>query len=238
MTNDMITINGQQYHTPIAKGCPYYRIDTEKGIAAILPAGAVNYPTFKEHIISLSTFYSLNIRQTIIRINNAPENRLEVGRTATGERCRIMLPTYFKEGLNGLSLIYDHINNDETDDTDDNLRPVTRAQNSYNKKRAKNNTSGYKGVHRTPSKKVSYCAKVSKDYKTYSGGSYSLPEVAAFAYNELARTHHGIHGSLNPVAVPTLLELAKDPTILPNLKKDLATLDKHFGTGWSSVIAA
>ena len=237
----MITINGQQYHKPLGEKMPFYRIDSEKGIAAILPYNAEKYPALQEHLISLPTFYSRDIAHIPVIINSSMYNRLELAKAITGGR-RIMLPTFLKEGLDGPGYMYDHINNNETDDTDGNLRPVTKTQNSYNKKRAKNNTSGFKGVNllrsKTKPEVITWTVVCGYKGKTYSGLTYKNKYVAALAYNELAKATHGVYGGLNTVTVDMLQELAKDPTVYPSLVKDLAKLDKRFGTGWSNAISA
>ena len=227
----MVTINGQQYNEPLGKGLPYYRIDAEKGIAAILPFGATKYLTFKEHIMSLGTFFSRQVALTPIIINSFKYNRLELSCTITHGR-RIPVPTYLKEGLDGPGHMYDHINNNETDDTDNNLRPVNATQNSYNKKLAKNNTSGFKGVLKASSMRGTWRAALQCGGKVYSGLTYTNKIVAALSYNELAKIHHGEHAGLNPVTVDVLQELFKDPTVRESLIKDLTKLDKHYGTDW------
>lgn len=231
----MVTINGQLYNKPLDKGLPYYRIDAERGIAAILPYGATKYSTFNEHIMSLETFFSRQVALTPIIINSYAHNRLELSSTRTNGR-RIPLPTYLKEGLDGPGLMYDHINNDATDDTDDNLRPVTATQNSYNKKLAKNNTSGFKGVVRTKSSKGTYGAVIWQDGKIYSGLTFANAAVAALSYNELAKIHHGEYAGLNPVTDKVLQDLTKDPNIRESLIKDLTKLDKRYGTDWLRVV--
>lgn len=227
----MITINNQQYNEPLGKGLPYYRLDSEKGIAAILPYSATKYVDFKEHIMSLETFFSRNIALTPITINSYKYNRLELSQTITNGR-RIPLPTYLKEGREGPGLMYDHINNNATDDTDDNLRPVNATQNSYNKKLAKNNTSGYKGVLKASSTRDTWSAVLQCGGKVYSGLTYANKIVAALAYNELAKIHHREYASPNPVTVNMLRELVKDPSIIKSLSKDLVKLDKRFNTDW------
>lgn len=227
----MVTINGQQYNEPLGKGLPYYRIDAEKGIAAILPYGATKYSTFKEHIMFLETFFFRQVALTPIIINSFKYNRLELSHTLTGGR-RIPFPTYLKEGLDGPGNMYDHINNNETDDTDSNLRPVNPAQNSYNKKLAKNNTSGFKGVLKANSTRDTWRAALQCRGKVYSGLTYTNKIVAALSYDELAKIHHGEHAGLNNVTADMLQELFKDPTVRESLIKDLIKLDKRYGTDW------
>ena len=231
----MITINGQQYNEPLGKGLPYYRIDKENGLAAILPYGATKYIELKEHVLALATFYSRAIAQTPIVINSSTHNRLELSTTITGGR-RIPFPTYIKEGLNGPGYMYDHINNDETDDTDTNLRPVNATQNSYNKKLAKNNTSGFKGV--AANKSGNWGAGISYNYNYYCGGTFKTKIAAALSYNELAKKYHGEYASLNPVTMDMLYEVYRDPATRMFLIKDLAKLDERYGTDWSRVLAA
>lgn len=234
----MITYNGQTYHEPldIRKRLPYFRIDLEKGIAAILPYSALKYPDFKEHKISLKTFLERQIALTPIIINSYASNSLEVSKTVTGGR-RLMLPTYLTEGFNGPGEMYDHINHDRTDDTDSNLRIANRAQNSYNKQLAKNNTSGYKGVTKASSSYDTWAAGIWCDGKHYAGKTYHNKIVAGLAYNELAKEHHKEFAGLNLITADMLQELTKDPTVLKSLIKDLAKLDNCFGTNWSKAIA-
>ena len=238
----MITYNGKQYNEPLDKGCPYYRIDFEKGIAAILPSNAFKYSDFKEHLISLETFLKRQVATTPITLNSYQHNRLEISRPyvekmTRGKKHHMSLATYLVEGFDGPSGMYDHINHDPSDETDSNLRIVTPAQNACNKKLAKNNTLGYKGINRTNSKKGTYSAVAGKGGRSYSGLTYTNAIVAALAYNELATLHHDVYSSPNVITIDMLQELAKDPTKRPSLIKDLAKLDKRFGTGWSQAIA-
>lgn len=231
----MITINGREYNEPLGKGLPYYRIDKEKGIAAVLPHTALKYIELKEHVITLSAFYSRAVAQTPITINTSKYNRLELSTTVTGGR-RIPFPTYIKEGLNGPGYMYDHINNDEADDTDANLRPVSATQNSYNKKLAKNNTTGFKGVTKNGS--GNYKAGISYEYNYYSGGTYKTRIAAAISYNELARQYHGEFARPNEITIEKLYEVYRDPATRTFLIEDLAKLDKRYGTDWSRVLSA
>lgn len=238
----MITYNNKQYNEPIKKGLPYYRIDFENGVAAILPSNALKYTDFPEHIVSLETFLKRQIATTPITVHSYAHNRLEISRPyvmdmTDGAKRRMSLATYLIEGFEGPGEMYDHINHNPSDETDSNLRVVTPAQNACNKQLAKNNTLGYKGINRTNSKRGTYNAVVVKDGKAYSGRTYANAVVAALAYNELAKIHHDIYCSPNVVTVATLQELAADPVVYPSLVKDLAKLDKYYGTNWSLAIS-
>ena len=236
----MININGKLYNEPIAKGLPYYRVDNVEKVAYVLPYTATKYPDLKEHKVSLNVFYARDVIHQKIIINSYAYNRLEMSTTSTGGK-RLSFPTYLMEGFGGPGYMYDHRNNDETDDTTENLRPVTATQNSYNKKIAKNNTSGYKGIIRTKSKTgkpdtwttVLYCGG-----RAYTGLTYKNKLIAALAYNELAKRYHGEYAGLNTITVEMICEVYQDSAKRASLIKDLAKLDKRFGTGWSNVLNA
>jgi len=82
----------------------------------------------------------------------------------------------------------DHINGDGTDNRISNLREATHSQNQHNRKKSKNNTSGYKGVSRN---NRGWLAQIMLNGKTRCLGTYSTPEDAATAYNTAAKTMHG-----------------------------------------------
>jgi hypothetical protein len=240
MIQMMININGKLYNEPIAKGLPYYRVDNVEKVAYVLPYSATKYSNLKEHKVSLNAFYARDVMHQKIIINSNAYNRLEMSTTSTGGK-RLSFPTYIMEGFGGPGYMYDHRNNDETDDTTDNLRPVTATQNSYNKKIAKNNTSGYKGIMRTKSKvgkADTWTAILCCGGQHHTGLTYKNKLVAALAYNELAKTYHGEFAGLNKVTVEMIFEVYQDSTTRASLIKDLAKLDKRFGTGWSNVLIA
>jgi HNH endonuclease/AP2 domain-containing protein len=71
-----------------------------------------------------------------------------------------------------------------------NLREATNSQNQGNKKKGRNNTSGYKGVcwHK-PSR--SWCAMIELNGRQKWLGRHDTPELAHAAYIKAARTHFG-----------------------------------------------
>lgn len=84
----------------------------------------------------------------------------------------------------------DHINNVKTDNRISNLRCATAAQNQYNKKIQKNNTSGIKGVSfiKRPKK---WKAAITIDGNYFYIGLFSTKEMAADAYSDIAKKNHG-----------------------------------------------
>ena len=86
--------------------------------------------------------------------------------------------------------LVDHINGDTLDNRLCNLRVCSASQNSMNKPRGANNTSGYKGVclHKPSGRWVS-------SIKTPSGkrvylGYFDTPEDASEAYKVAAKEYH------------------------------------------------
>lgn len=92
----------------------------------------------------------------------------------------------------------DHINGDKLDCRRTNLRIVTRQQNSLNKAKHKDNTSGYKGVHWFKRDKK-WQAQICNAGKRYHLGYYKDIREAAKAYNNAAKKLHGNYAILNEV---------------------------------------
>lgn len=79
----------------------------------------------------------------------------------------------------------DHINGDRTDNRWDNLREATPVQNGGNQRIAKNNTSGFKGVHWSKDRKC-WIASVRFNKMRYHLGGFSRKVDAARAYDQTA----------------------------------------------------
>jgi hypothetical protein len=83
----------------------------------------------------------------------------------------------------------DHDNGIRSDNRIANLRLASPSQNAANKRRARRNTSGFKGVTRT---RQGWCAQIWKDGKKTHLGYFDHPEVAHAAYMAAARRLFGI----------------------------------------------
>jgi len=91
----------------------------------------------------------------------------------------------------------DHINHNTLDNRKSNLRVCSNKQNVRNQKLNSKNSTGFKGVHKTHSKKVQ--AKIHVSGKTIYLGCFSNPKEAAIAYNKAAKKYFGKFALLNKI---------------------------------------
>jgi hypothetical protein len=90
----------------------------------------------------------------------------------------------------------DHANQDTLDNRRCNLRLATQSQNMANGSRRRDNTSGYRGVGRTPRRKTWRARiKVGGGYRIL--GYFKTPEEAAHAYDDAAKEVFGEFAFLN-----------------------------------------
>lgn len=93
-------------------------------------------------------------------------------------------------------MVVDHINGDVFDNRRSNLRICSQTQNSRNRKKHKNNRSGFKGIYldnsavRRGGMKV-WRAQIRVDGKKILLGSHITPESAHAAYARAAQKYHG-----------------------------------------------
>lgn len=127
--------------------------------------------------------------------------RIKAGATAGG----LTPKGYIVVGLNGTTypaqrLIWfietgewpdgqiDHRNEIKTENWWDNLRRATHGQNQTNRKSARPNTSGFRGVSRHYG---NWKATISIDGRAVHLGTFDTPEAAHEAYVAAARAHQG-----------------------------------------------
>lgn len=90
--------------------------------------------------------------------------------------------------------VVDHIDGNPLNNVRSNLRQCTSAENSRNRRRHKNNRSGFKGVYadrRSGGRIRSWTAEIKLDGKKYRLGSHKTPELAYAAYKRAAKWLHG-----------------------------------------------
>lgn len=84
----------------------------------------------------------------------------------------------------------DHINMIPDDNRLKNLREATNAQNGANRRKHRDNTSGFKGVTWSAERKK-WVASIGVNNKSIALGRYAKIEDAVAAYAEAARRYHG-----------------------------------------------
>lgn len=98
-------------------------------------------------------------------------------------------------GPNGL---VDHIDHDGLNNQRCNLRIATASQSCMNRRKPRNNTSGYKGVYQFYLT-GKWIGQIRANGKRYHLGCFNTPEDAALAYNKAALIHHGEYAVLNKI---------------------------------------
>lgn len=92
----------------------------------------------------------------------------------------------------------DHINGIPGDDRISNLRPATRSQNQRNRKPANNRKYLGVSLHRAPTGGgIGFTASIQANRKKYYIGRYPTEELAAMAYDAVAKELHGEFAKLN-----------------------------------------
>jgi len=89
----------------------------------------------------------------------------------------------------------DHVSGDTLDNRKVNLRICSHAENQQNRKKGKNNTSGYKGVYFHCGKRkwrTTICVNKKRIYLGY----FDTPEEAHEAYCEASKKYHGEFGRI------------------------------------------
>jgi len=96
---------------------------------------------------------------------------------------------YMRGELPPKGMFVDHRDTDPANDAWGNLRLATPWQNQCNRRRQRNNTTGFKGVSRRFVGK--YVASISVLGKQMYLGTFKDPLLAFYAYRSAARRHHG-----------------------------------------------
>jgi hypothetical protein len=120
----------------------------------------------------------------------------------------------------------DHINGDTLLNTRNNLRIVSKHQNTMNRSRNKNNTAGYLGVSSADSSTNPWKAEIRHNGKKIYLGSFPTPELASQAYQAAAvkyfggygRNHAAVSGTKYTYQVDNINDPKPDATTFDNYK--------------------
>lgn len=96
----------------------------------------------------------------------------------------------------GKDTLIDHINNNPLDNRKDNLRVCTFQENTFNQKKAVNNTSGYKGVWFSKQRNK-WTSTVRRSGERFYLGYFNDPLSCARAYDLKAKELFGDYAKTN-----------------------------------------
>lgn len=99
-------------------------------------------------------------------------------------------------GTRGTKIVVDHCNGNGLDNRRANLRRATREQNARNTTKPIRGASRFHGVSLTRQRK-NWRAQIRIDGKRVHLGEFKTEELAARAYDEASRKHHGEFARLN-----------------------------------------
>jgi len=131
-------------------------------------------------------WYAANDR-TNVYVQRA--ERLDNGKQRTIRMHRLILGV-------GKGIVVDHIDRDGLNNQRSNLRIATPQQNTWNRRKFRSNTSGFRGVA-WDSSNQKWKAKININGKPTHLGLFDTPEEAAWMYDHAARIHYGEFASLN-----------------------------------------
>jgi hypothetical protein len=118
-------------------------------------------------------------------------------RKSDGTRSCQYLARFIMNDPEGLEV--DHLHGNKLDHRKSELRFCTHYQNCCNKRKYKNNTSGFKGVT-WDSKCSRWRARIRVHGRLISLGRFREIKAAASAYNVASIRHHGEFGRINSLA--------------------------------------
>jgi len=91
----------------------------------------------------------------------------------------------------------DHENGNGLDNRNENLRRASRLENARNRRKSRDNSSGFKGVHFDGALKRPWRATIETKRRCFHIGNFATPEEAAHAYDRQAIIKFGRFARLN-----------------------------------------
>lgn len=178
------------YHTMKTRGTPYFYNKNDKNI--IIIRGNIGYIVIKNRLGQVLTLAKVD-KDKVELVKN-----LKWMVNGSGHIMNTKTRTSLHHTVYGEKILLDHINRDPSDNRLVNLRHTTKSLNAANMFRDKQNTSGFKGVVQTPSKK--WAARIKYMNNPIHIGTYETKLAAAKAYNDKAFELFGKHSLLNDLS--------------------------------------
>jgi|ETNvirnome_6_100_1030635.scaffolds.fasta_scaffold02407_3 hypothetical protein len=190
----------------------------------IITIDAKNWDKVKEHRWYLTAPPSVQYPYAQATIPHPDRSLYCYANGRVGPRRTTLLMHTLIIGKPEKGMIVDHINHNGLDNTEKNLRFVTRAQNIWNSRGRKNTTSQYKGVYK-PSSSNSWIARLRTGGEQAHIGSFTCEEQAARAYDRKALELWGEYAYTN---------FPKEDYLLDNRKQDYRkkTSSQYRGVTW------
>jgi hypothetical protein len=113
---------------------------------------------------------------------------------ATGQR-NVYMHRVVAERMGLHSRRVDHWDGNGLNNCRSNLRSASQSQNAMNREQPRSNSSGLKGVSRTPNGR--WRARITVDWREKHLGTFDAPSDAAHAYDQAAMKCHGEFARLN-----------------------------------------
>ena len=147
-----------------------------------------------EVLISECDFEKVSAHNWFLTFSNKSDGPYFAYRTPRPERKDILLHRFIVNCPSGYCV--DHANGNTLDNRRENLRICTQAENRFNSRKSKSNTSGYKGVSYSSHAKK-WRSQIKRNNKIIHLGYYDTPEKAYEAYVAASKKYHGEFGRIS-----------------------------------------
>lgn len=147
-------------------------------------------------------WYAQKDKRTHYAVRNSPRRRTQ--KTSV----KIRLHRVVAERIGSVDgMFVDHVDGNGLNNVRSNIRIVTRCQNGWNRRKSENSASRFKGVF-ADRRSGKWRSEIMVLGIRINLGYFSVESIAAMAYDEAARKHHGEFARLNFGPVSRILGAA------------------------------